>query len=90
MFEGSTCSCSHPAWKPISHIVAAKVSRITSWVFVHLLPWAQRKRWIPIRSTRCVHMHQGTHVIEGWGNPSCIQNVVEKTKEVNRRLAKIG
>jgi len=33
---------------------------------------AQCKRWIPIWSLECVHMHQGILVIEGWGNPSCI------------------
>jgi hypothetical protein len=36
--EGSTCNYFHPTWKPTSHIMATKVSRIASWVQVHSLP----------------------------------------------------
>jgi hypothetical protein len=35
-------------------------------------------------------MHQRIPIIEGWGNPSHIQNVVKKTKVVNQKLTKIG
>jgi hypothetical protein len=30
-----------------------------------------------------VHMHQGIIAIEGWGNPSHVQNVIEKIGENN-------
>jgi hypothetical protein len=35
--------------------MATKVLQTISWVFVHLLPWAQHKKWIPVRSMGCVH-----------------------------------
>jgi hypothetical protein len=38
----------------------------------------------------CVHTHQGILAIEGWGSPYCIQNVVEKTKEINQKPRNIG
>jgi hypothetical protein len=63
--------------------MVAKVSWTASWVPMRSLPWKQRKKWIPIGSIKCVHMHWGVLVIEGWGNPSCIWNDVEKTREVN-------
>jgi len=31
----------------------------------------------------CAHTHQGILTIEGWGNPSRIQNVVEKIEETS-------
>jgi len=33
---------------------------------------AKCKRWIPIRSMECVHMHRRIPTIEGWGSPSCV------------------
>jgi hypothetical protein len=38
----------------------------------------------------CVHTHQGTIAIKGWGSPIHIQNIVEKTMEVNQKFVKIG
>ncbi len=52
------------------------------------LPWVQHKRWIPIGSIGCVHTHWGNLVIEGCGNPSHIQNIVEKIKENNQNDGK--
>ncbi len=52
------------------------------------LPWTQLKRWIPIRSMGCVHTHQGLLAIEGWGSPSHVQNVVQKTREDNQKVGK--
>jgi hypothetical protein len=57
VIEGNTCNYSHLTWKLASHTMATKVSTITSWVLVHLLPWAQGKKWILIGSMGCVHMH---------------------------------
>jgi hypothetical protein len=37
----------------------------------------------------CVHTHRRILAIEGWGNPY-IQNVMEKTKEINQKPRKIG
>jgi hypothetical protein len=37
-----------------------------------------------------VHMHQRILIIEGWGNPSYIQNVVEKLEVTSQKLEKIG
>ncbi len=88
--EGSACNCSHPMWKPKSHAMATKVSRITSWVPMCSLLWAQHKRWVPIGSMGCVHTHWGMPIIEGWGSPSHIQNVVQKIGEDNRKARKIG
>ncbi len=80
MVEGSTCNYFHPMWKPTFRTMVAKVSRTTSWVLVHLLPRMQCKRWIPIGLMGCV---QRIHAIKGWGNPSHVRNVVEKTGEDN-------
>jgi hypothetical protein len=90
MFKENTCSCFHPMWKLTSLTMAAKVLRTTLWVPMHLLPWAQCKRWIPIESMGCVHMDRGIPAIEGWGSPSHIRNIVEKIGEVNWKLGKIG
>ncbi len=38
LVERSACNCSRPTWKLASCIMAAKVSRIASWVPVHSLP----------------------------------------------------
>jgi len=38
---------------------------------------------------KCVHMHRGIPIIEGWGNLNHIQSVVEKNKENNRKVGKI-
>ncbi len=35
-------------------------------------------------------MHQGILTIEGWGNPSYVQNIVEKIRENNQKARKIG
>ncbi len=48
----------------------------------------QRKRWISIGLMGCVHMHQGIFVIEEWGSPNCVQNVMEKTGENNQKARK--
>jgi hypothetical protein len=37
-----------------------------------------------------VHMHRRIPTIEGWGSSSCVQSVVEKTKENNQKVGKIG
>jgi hypothetical protein len=39
--------------------MATKVSQIASWVIVCSLTWAQRKRWIPIRSMGCLQLKDG-------------------------------
>jgi hypothetical protein len=90
IFEGSTYSCSCLMWKLASCAMVAKVSWIASWVHVHLLSWAQHKKWIPIRLMRCVHMHWGILTIEGWGNLSRIQSNVEKIREDSQKLGKIS
>jgi hypothetical protein len=38
----------------------------------------------------CVHTHQGTFAIKGWGSPIQFQSIVEKTMEVNQKFGKIG
>jgi hypothetical protein len=38
----------------------------------------------------CVHKHRGIPTIEKWGSLSCVQSVVEKTGEDNRKARKIG
>jgi len=38
----------------------------------------------------CVHMHQEIPTIEGCGNPSHVQSVVEKNGEDNQKLGKIS
>jgi hypothetical protein len=38
----------------------------------------------------CVHTHQGMLTIEGWGNPRHIQSDVQKIREDNRKVGKIG
>jgi hypothetical protein len=38
----------------------------------------------------CVHTHQKIPIIEGWGSLRHIRNVMEKTKETNQKLGKIG
>jgi hypothetical protein len=46
-----------------------------------LLPWANVRDGIPIGLMECVHSHQRMPTTEGWGNPNCVQNVVEKNEE---------
>jgi len=86
--KGNTCNCSHPTWKLTSHIMATKVLQIASWVLVCSLPWAPHKRWIPIGSMGCVHTHQKMFIIEGWGSPSHVRNVVQKIREDNQKVGK--
>jgi hypothetical protein len=74
----------------VNNAMATKVLWITSWVLVCSLPWTQCRRWIPIRLMRCVHTYWKILTIEGWGNPSHIRSIVEKTKEVSRKLGEIG
>jgi len=88
--ERNTCNYSCPMWKLASYAMVAKVSQITSWVPMCSLPWVQCKRWIPIGSMGCVHAHQRISAIEGWGNPSHVWSVVEKTREDNWKVGKIG
>ncbi len=88
VIKGSICNCPCLTWKSASHTMAAKVSQITSWCLICPLPWTQCKRRIPIRSMGCAHTHWRIPTIEGWGNPSSLWNVVEKTKENNRKARK--
>jgi len=50
----------------------------------------QHKRWIPIRLMGCVHTYQGILAIKGWGSPSHVWSVMEKTRGNNRKVGKIG
>jgi hypothetical protein len=68
--------------------MVANVSQIASLVLVRSLPWTQHKRWIPIRLMGCVCTHRRMHAIEGWGSPSCIRSVMQKTKEDNWKAGK--
>jgi hypothetical protein len=90
MFEGSTCSYFRPTWKLASHAMVAKVLWTASWVHVCSLPWAQCKRWIPIRLMGCVHTHQRIFTIGGWGIPSCIWNTTKKIEKASQSQKKIG
>jgi len=90
MFEGNTCNYSHPMWKVASHVMATNVLRTTSWVLMCLLPWTQCKKWIPIMSMGCMHMHQRIPIIEGWSSLNHIRTAMEKTKEINWKLRKIS
>jgi hypothetical protein len=38
----------------------------------------------------CVYTHWGMPAIEGWGSPSCVWSVVQKTKLKNQKARKIG
>jgi hypothetical protein len=82
--------CFRPMWKPTSRTMVTKVSRITSWVLMHSMPWTQRKRWTPIGLMGCVHTRWKMPTIEGWGSPSHIQNDVKKNGEDNRKVGKIS
>jgi len=86
--ERSTCNYSCPMWKLAFHVMVTKVSRITSWVLMISLPWAQHKRWLPIRSMGCVHTHRRMPTIKGWGSPSHVRNAMQKTKENNWKVRK--
>jgi hypothetical protein len=86
--EGSACNCFCPMWKLASHTMVAKVLWIASWVLVRSMPWAQHKRWIHIKSMRCVHTHQRMPTIKRWGNLSHIHSVVKKIGEDNRKVGK--
>ncbi len=55
-----------------------------------LSSWARHKKWIPIGSMGSVYMHQRMLIIEGCGNLSHVQNVVEKNGEKNQKPRKIG
>jgi hypothetical protein len=64
--EGNACSYSCLMWKLTSCAMATRVSWTTSWVPMCLLPWVQRKRWIPIRLMGCVHTHRRRHKWRMW------------------------
>jgi len=63
--------------------MVAKVLQTASQVHVRLLPWAQHKKWIPIRLMGCVHTHQERLAIERCDNLNYIRKVVEKIGEDN-------
>jgi hypothetical protein len=86
VIEGNACNYFHPTWKSTSCAMTTKVSQIASWVPRGSLPWAQCKRWIPIRSMGCVHTHWRMLAIEGWGSPSCVWNAVKKIGKDNRNV----
>jgi hypothetical protein len=90
MVEENACSYFHPMWKPTSRVMATKVSQTTSYVFVHSLPWAQFKRWIPIGSMGCGHTHWGRLAIEKCGNLNYVWSNVEKIRENHRKVGKIS
>jgi len=91
VIEGSTCSCFHHTWKPTFHTQRQqRCGEIASWVHVCSLSWEQNKKWIPMGWMGCVFTHRGIFAIEGWGNPSCVQSVVEKIRENNQKVGKIG
>ncbi len=69
--------------------MATKVSQTTSWVLLRLLPWAQCKRWIPIRSMGYVHTHWRLG-IQGYDSLKHIRSDVEKIGEDNQKVGKIG
>jgi hypothetical protein len=77
-------------WKPTARTMATKVLQITSWDQMRSLPWAQCKKWIPIRSMGCVQTHRKMLTIEGRGNPNHIRNIIEKNKEDNQKVGKIS
>ncbi len=89
MLWRNICSCFYLTWKSTSRAMATKVSWIASWILVHLLPWVQRKRCIPIKCMGCVHTHQKIHVVERYGNSSHVQNIMEKTGEDNWNVKNI-
>jgi hypothetical protein len=35
-------------------------------------------------------MHQGIPIIEKWGNPNNIKNIMKRTKENNQKVGKTG
>ncbi len=35
-----------------------------------------------------MHTHRGMPVIDGWGNPSCVRNAMQKNGEDNRKVEK--
>jgi hypothetical protein len=86
----SACSWSCPTWNLTSHTIMIKVSRIPSWVLMCSLPWVQCKRWIPIWSMGCVHTNQKILRSERCGSLNHIWNVVEKIREDNWKVKKIG
>ncbi len=90
MIEGNIGSYFHPMWKLACHAMATKVLWTTSWDPMHLLPWMQHKKWIPIRSMGCVHTHWKIFAIEGWGSPSRVWNAMKKIREDNQKAKKIG
>jgi len=89
MDERNTCNFFRPMWKLASCTMMAKVSRTTSWIHVHLLPWEQHKRWIPIGSMGCVHTHQRIPTIEGCGSPNRIRSVAKKIGKNNQKAGKL-
>jgi hypothetical protein len=90
MGERNACNSSCLMWKPSSCTTTTKTSQTTSWVHVHLLPWAQHRKWIPIGSMGCVHTNQGRPTFGGCGNSSCVRNVVEKNGEDSQKVEKIN
>ncbi len=89
MIGGNTCNYFHPTWKSTFRAITTKALRIASWILVHLLPWVQRRRWIPIWWMGCVHMHKRIFVIEGYGNSNHVWNIMEKIREDNWNLKNI-
>jgi hypothetical protein len=52
---------SHLTWRPTFYTMTTKVSQTASWVPMHLLPWAQHKKWIPIGSLGCSTLYIKDH-----------------------------
>ncbi len=68
--------------------MTTKASQTASQVLMHLLLWTQCKRWPPIRSMGCVHMHWMIPTIEGCDSPCRIRNIAEKNGKHNQNAWK--
>ncbi len=90
MVERNTFNSFWLTWKLASFVMETKMSRIVSWLPMYSLPWVQHKRWIPMGSMGCVHTHKRRLAIEGCDSPRCVWNVVEKIRENNWKVGKIG
>jgi len=90
MAKGNTCSYFRLTWKLASCAMETKMSRTTSWLPMRSLPWAQHKRWIPMKSMGCVHTHQRRLAIEWCDRASWVWSVVKKIREKNWKVGNIS
>jgi hypothetical protein len=74
-------------WKPASLMINTKASRTTSWEVVLSPPWAQQRKWIPIRFKSWPQMQCDKQRLRGKGGPTkCTMQWTKLLKSIKKGI----